>query len=317
MKKHQTIAKLISLYFYDELKDDERQKVLAHIESCEMCRQQFKEMQALHETLDKKLVQQPSDEMLAHARAQLRNRLQQEKLVTLRNSWWQRLADFASSARPVWQGVAVAATLAIGLFAGRFIWAPMMDQQKPLPDIAAIEAPETAPFISNISLIEYDPHSGNVTIKYKSINDVVVRGKVNDEPVRNLLAYAIRTEGNPGRRLTAVRAVGRQSLPDKETEDALIYALENDAVDGVRLRAAQVLRALPINDGIKKTFIRVLMKDPNPSIRIEAVEALSQVKEAKDVFPVLQDAAKDDENEFIRLKTSNAIERLENPQIGK
>ncbi len=318
MKEHKKIAKLIPLFFYEELSDTEKRDVQAHVQICEMCRRQFEETQALHQMLDRKISKQPSEEALVQARAQLRDRLRQENFVRVRDPWWQRFSDFISSAKPAWQIAGVAAALMLGFAVGRLAGTLHDTRHDISKKIARAETSEnSSSFINNIDLIEYDPQSGNVTIKYKSINDILVRGKVDDAPVRNLLAYAIRTEGNPGRRLTAVRAVGGHSFSDLEIESALMYALENDAVDGVRLRAAQSLRTLPINDKIEKAFIRVLMKDPNPSIRIEAMEALSQVKEAEDVLPVLQDAAKDDENEFIRLRTSGALERLENPRIEK
>ncbi len=318
MNEHKKITKLIPLYFYDELSDSEKREVQSHIQICEICRQSLEATQALHQTLDRKIARQPSESVMLQARAQLRERLRQEKLADLRDPWWESFSNLISTANVALKLAGSAALLMIGLIAGRFVWAPWDSPQNVAAKIQDLQSQEIgSPFISNIDLIEYDPQTGNVTIKYKTINDMIVQGKVDDAPVRNLLAYAIRTESNPGRRLTAVRAVGSQNISDQETENALIYALENDAVDGVRLRAAQALRSFPINDGIKKAFIRVVMKDANPSIRIEAVEALSQVKEAEDVFPVLQDAAKDDENEFIRLRTSSALERLENPRIQK
>ncbi len=318
MKKSKHIEKLIPLYFYDELSAIEKQQMEAHLEDCELCRQRFEETRLLHEALDRKIVMQPSEQVLTQARAQLRDRLRQEKLARLRDPWWQRLSDFISNAKPAWQLAGAAALLAIGVMAGKLVWAPSAARPTVSAPAAGIQSPEAAsPFISNIDLIEYDPQTGNVTIKYKSISDVLVQGKADDEPIRNLLAYAIRTEGNPGRRLAAVKAVSSQTSSDAELENALIHALENDTVDGVRLRAAQALRSLPMNDVIKKAFIRILIKDPNPSIRIVAVEALSQVKEEADVLPVFQDVAKDDENDFIRLKTSSALERLENPKIEK
>ena len=318
MQRQQHVEKLIPLYFYDELSDKEKRELQAHIESCERCRQQFEETQALQQTLNRKITVQPSEELLVQARTQLRERMRQENLARLRDPWWEGVSDLIWPVKPIWQLAVVAGVLVLGFIAGRFASAPSDMRQNVGAEIAAVEPQETnSPFISTIDLIEYDPQTGNVTIKYKSINDVLVQGKVDEQPVRNLLAYAIRTEGNPGRRLTAVKAVGSQSFSDSEIENALVYALENDAVDGVRLRSAQALSTMPINDVIKKAFIRVLIKDPNPSIRIEAVEALSQVKEADDVLPVLQDVAKDDENAFIRLRTSNALERLENPKTGK
>ena len=122
-------------------------------------------------------------------------------------------------------------------------------------------------------------------------------------------------EEHPGLRLDAVKAAGAKSISDEELEDALIYAMKNDEIDGVRLKAAKVLTNLPINEKIKRAFIRVLIRDANSAIRIEALNALSGIKGEADVRPIFRNASQDDGNEFIRLQASKALERLENPNI--
>lgn len=311
--RHDDFKKLIPFYFYGELTQEESQSLQQHLEACAACRRQFEEVQGLHSALNKKTAFEPSEELLTGLRLQLRERLRGE----VRTPWWQRLSISVLPKRVGWQLAGVVASLLLGLFIGRWVWT---DQETTARSRLEVLEPyesysPSRPLISNIDLIEYDPQTGMVTVRYKSINDVVLRGRAEDEPIRQVLARAIRSEIHPGRRLTAVKAFDTAMLVDAEIEAALIYALEKDTVEGVRLCAAKVLKALPLTENIKKAFIRVLLKDPNPAVRMAAVEALSLAQTEVDVLPVLQDAARDDENEFIRLKTAQALRRLENPPV--
>ncbi len=310
MRRHEDLEKLIPLYFYGELSEDERLHLQRHLESCESCERRFGEVQALHTALNKKTAFEPAEELLTGLRLQLRERLRRE-----RSAWWPK---FSISILPRRVGVPLAgavACLLLGVFLGRWVWPDPASPPSSRLEVLKSDPSYTSsrPLISNIDLIEYDPQTGMVTVRYKSVSDVVLQGKAEDEPIRQVLAHAIRSEIHPGRRLTAVKAFDAAVLADAEIEEALIYALEKDTVEGVRLRAAKVLKALPLTGNIKKAFIRVLLKDPNPAVRMAAVEALSPAQGEVDVLPVLQDAARDDENEFIRLKTAHALQRLENP----
>ncbi|MFQ5769503.1 MAG: HEAT repeat domain-containing protein [bacterium] len=319
MKTHEHLEKLIPLYLYDELNENERKELEVHLGYCEHCHKQFEEIQALHKKLDKKTILEPSDALLSQSRLQLRNRLREEQQVVMKESWWQKLLDAVNISRVGWQLVGATAFLLVGLFLGRFVWAEKIHQPLQQAEMATNLASEgmSSPLISNIDLIQYNAKSGQVTIQYKSVNDVLVQGNIDDASVRRILAHAIRDETHPGLRLTAVKVFGGRTFSDDEVEQALIYALEHDTVDGVRLKAAKVLKTLPISQKIKEVFIRILLKDSNPAIRIEAVEALSKVKEEEDVVPIFQEASQDDENEFIRLKASKELERRENPKLDQ
>ncbi|NIR51327.1 hypothetical protein GWO43_22330 [candidate division KSB1 bacterium] len=311
------LEKRIPLYFYDELTEAERKELEVHLEYCESCRQQFEEVQSLHKVLDKRAVLEPNSDILERSRLMLRERLREERREAMKEPWWQRLIGHLSLQPHIGLQLAGAVfILILGVFLGKFFWTGT--KQQFVPEIARTtrigEMDES--LIANIDFIEYNPTSGTVTVKYKRVNDMFVQGQIDDPPIRKLLTHAIRSESHPGRRLTAVKALGEHAFSDHEVEDVLVYAMEYDAVDGVRLKAAKVLKTLPITPKIKQAFIRVLLKDANPAIRIEAVEALSQAAD-EDVLNVFQDASQDDENEFIRLKAAKELERREEGRIER
>ncbi|MFQ5638556.1 MAG: HEAT repeat domain-containing protein [bacterium] len=318
MKKSEHIEKLIPLYFYDELPDEAKNRFERHVSICDACHVRVEEFKDLQTLLEQKVSFEPTESLLEESRLKLRGRLQEQR-AAIREPWWERVSDFFLLNRLTVEFTGAAALVLLGLFLGQAVWSakesPLELKQPLAADV--IDADIREPLISDIDLIEYDPTSGKVTVKYKRVNDVHLQGNIEDASIRNILSYAIRRETNPGRRLTAVKALSRGGFRDNEAEDALIHAMRNDNVDGVRLKAAQVLKAIPMNEKIKKAFIHALSKDPNPAVRIEAVDALSGIDDREEVAPIFRNAARDDENEFIRLITSKIVQENKPSKIEK
>ncbi len=310
MKLPKDLEQAIVLYLYDELSPAEREELETHLRFNEESRRRLQELRQVHGLLDQRRQPEVSGVLLNAARSRLRERLRQQRREATGESWWQR---FAAARHAPWLRLAVgaAACVLFGILIGRF--ALSADEKRPDFSDRIVHA-DGRGFVSDIDLIQYDPGSGMVTIHYKKVQDVALQGKIEDEEIRNMLSYAIRTEDHPGRRLTAVKAVAHATSSDVELEKALIEAMEHDEIDGVRLKAARVLKAMPMNDRIKRAFVRALLKDPNSAIRIEALDALSQIS-SDDVRPILQNAAEDDENDFVRLKASRTLERTQNPTL--
>lgn len=315
MKPKDHLDKLIPLYLYDELDDARRQEFEVHIRFCEACREKLERMRTLHAVLDRKPLLEPDDSALQRWRLGLRDRLRTERQASANDPWWVRLEQWLSGRRLAAQLAGAVAMLLVGIWFGRFLLAPEESKLTTNPvAVSREEVTEVAqPLIANIQTIEYDPNSGQVTVRYKSINDVALQGSLDDPAIRHLLTYAVRREKNPGHRLTAVKALGSRPMGGSEDiHQALIHAMENDEVSGVRLRAARALSQMPLNEAVKNAFIRVLLKDENPALRIQAINALSQMptQEEEDLAPIFKEAAKEDSSAFIRYKASKIIEKL-------
>ncbi len=310
MKLPQEIEKYIMLYLYDELSETEKQELEAHLQFNQASQKRLEEMRSFHSTMNERELPEPGEAALAAARARLRARLQQERSAVAQAG---RIRNFLEALTPPGSGLSfslAAAVLVLGFLLGRFSGpgsgTDLAVRQGLVPG-------DEMPFISNVDLVEYEPRSGRVKVHYKVTQDVALQGDIGDEAIRQVLTHTIRTESHPGRRLTAVKAAAG-SKASAELEDALIHAMERDEVAGVRLRAAKVLKNMPSNRRIRMAFIRVLLKDENPAMRIAALAALSQ-SQGSDVLPIFQNASRGDENEFVRLKASQALERTENPEF--
>jgi len=313
MKQSDHLEKQIPFYLYGELEKVKKEEFEVHLDSCEHCREQLEETRALHNTLGKKASFEPSEPLMSKLRSDLRERLRDERKAEFNETWLDRFIEKISERGVGIQLTGALAFLIVGILIGRVAFVPANTGTGEFA--AELQEENSLPFMASVDLIQYDPKSGDITVQYKSIKDVSLRGNVEDPAIRKLLVHAIRREEHPGRRLTAVRASGAKSFSDEELEDALIYAMQNDEIDGVRLKAAKVLTNLPMNEKIKRAFIRALLKDTNSAIRIEALNTLSGIKDEADVRPIFRGASQDDDNEFVRLQASKALERLENPNI--
>jgi len=316
MKQSDHLEQQIPLYLYGELEKVQKVEFEMHLGSCQHCRDQLEEMRALHNTLGKNTSFEPSEPLMSKLRSGLRERLRDERKAEFKQSWWEKFSERIFEQGMGIQLAGAFAFLIVGILIGRIaFFSAKTGTQLEGAFADAIQEESSLPFMTNVDLIQYDPKSGNITVQYKSIQDVSLRGNVQDPSIRKLLVHAIRTEEHPGRRLAAVKASGAKSFSDEELEDALIHAMQNDEIDGVRLKAAKVLTNLPMNEKIKRAFIHALIRDKNSAIRIEALNALSGIKNEADVRPIFRDASRDDDNEFVRLQASKALERLENPNI--
>jgi len=312
MKLPEQLDKYALLYLYDELDKLEKQAFETHLKYNADSRKRVDELRAFHGVLAARKPFEPSEEALAFARANLRQRLREERRQMLRPGWWESLR-MGLSFRMAPGAVAFSLVLfLVGIQIGRLL-VPQKTRNRIASENLLQSHDRLA--ISDVDMIRYEPKTGIVNVEYKILQDVVLQGNIKDEAIRQVLIHTIMTEDHPGRRLMAIKATGGAAFSDHDLEDALIHAMERDEVSGVRLRAAKVLRYLSMTADIKQAFIRVLLKDPNPAMRMEALDVLSRLRET-DVLPIFQNASRDDENEFVRLKASRILERTENPEVG-
>jgi hypothetical protein len=318
MKHCNYIQTLLPLFDSEELTAIEKRQVDDHLASCSRCREELAAIRALHAEVQRANLFEPSDAMMADLRRGLRRRLRQE---SLRPSWQERLANLLfGNLKPVWQLGFTAAMVLLGVIIGRQLLSPPTVEQSEVDllsyltpgKLVTVERGYLVPSLANVQMIRIDPATKQVEIHFSMVNDVQLRGDVNDPPIQQALLYALRNENQPNLRLKAVKAVGEtyvasaRPLQGNELTEALIYALENDANAGVRLKAAQVLKQLPLTSVVKNALIRSLLRDENSAVRIEAIEALNRAKLSEDELALFHAAAADS-NDYIRLQAKRLL----------
>jgi hypothetical protein len=127
----------------------------------------------------------------------------------------------------------------------------------------------------------------------------------------SLAAFVADPMGDGAARTQAIAMVvphfGGAAEPPLGLVDALTRTLRADRNPGVRKKAAQALAALQSTPAIRAAFIQALRREPNPAIRIIAVEALGKAARGfdPDSIEILRERA-DDQKESRNLRTRAA-----------
>ena len=304
----------LDLFFYEELPPSERQAVEEHAGGCDACRTRFEELRRLHALLANHRDDEISPELLVRSRLKLEEALDAEQL-----GWRRLLADWF----PLLPGAhAPRAAVAVVLLAFGFGlgWA-LRPRASKAPSIASL--PVTSSLvgsglgqISSISQVLPDPQTDQVRITLNAEHHVTLEGSLDDPRIRQILVDAVKSYDNAGIRLNTVNAL-KQKTDNPSVQEALLYALQRDPNPGVRLQALQSARAMNWCDRVQSALTQVAAGDKNPGIRVAAIDALvSHALSQRDesLIPVLQEFAKKDANNYVRIKALAAVHELEESQ---
>jgi hypothetical protein len=192
------------------------------------------------------------------------------------------------------QAAAAAAMIAVGYFAGRF------SAGQPV-----LSSPESV--VSSIRSVQRDP-SGRVQIAFDETRPRVLAGRMDDDQIRQLLLAAAREQSNAGVRVESVEMLRSQSSL-AEVRSTLLEAVAGDPNPGVRLRALEGLKDFSRDSDVRKTLSQVLLRDDNVGVRMEVVDLLITHQD-DDVVGVLQNLMEREANDYIRMRTQNALREM-------
>jgi len=176
------------------------------------------------------------------------------------------------------------------------------------------------PLLASVERVQYDPQTGKIEIYYTTVNDIRLQGNMQNAAIKQLLREAILEEQNPTVRLHAVKAVTSiaetQTPLDKDILEALTFLLEKERNPGVRLKALGALATQLPNPYVKSTLIKILLDDPNPALRIEALEGLLAHQLSEEDINIFRSVSRQDPNSFIRARTEKAIAQYDKTAPG-
>lgn len=315
MKAHKNYQEKLLLYLYEELTDVERAEVEEHLQTCPECRTELQQLQALHQAIPAKPLIEPDEAALQ----QLRNTVGFEirKGSKQIGNFFNFFISFLQPAPVLRVGFAVVLFI-LGFVLGRQgltsrTETAVADLQDLLTANRQIQSGNSAidPLLASVERVQYDPQSGKIEIFYTTINDIRLRGNMQNATIKQLLREAILEEQNPTVRLHAVKAVtsvAETHVPlDKDILEALTFLLEKERNPGVRLKALGALATQLPNPYVKSTLLRILLDDPNPALRIEALEGLLAHQLSEEDINIFRSVSKQDPNSSIRAQTEKAI----------
>jgi hypothetical protein len=151
--------------------------------------------------------------------------------------------------------------------------------------------------------------SDRVQIVLEEVRHRVLEGGINENRIRGLLVTAAREARDPGVRVETMDLLKNQS-DSAEVRRALLAALQHDPNPGVRLKAIEALRQAPSHDSeTRDVLATVLLKDDNPGIRTQAIDLLTEKQEPA-IVGVLQELMTRENNNYVRLKCQRALSEM-------
>ncbi|MGA2622284.1 MAG: HEAT repeat domain-containing protein [Bacteroidota bacterium] len=325
---HKELKKLLELLLYDDVTAQERDIIEAHLAECDECREEFEQLKVFLGKVGERRPAEPSEGLLDAARQQLHAALLREKSGSaLRRRISEVLEGILSALQSPGRIPRYAYVLGgivafiLGGLLGYAAFAPRSTanqaQTKFVIDADFLKANNYD--ISNVQFLNPDTGDGNVEVSFDAVQHLRTKGSLNDEPVKKLLSYALVNESNAGVRLKSLDLIKtfKFTFPDKEMKTTLIKVLKSDENAGVRREALTALEKFPFDDTVRDAVLFVLTNDPNPGLRIAAIDGLvtrvaGQIWDEA-VLRTLQEKTQSEDNKYVRVQTKNLLEDMRKP----
>jgi len=309
MMKCEWVKENILLYVYNELPDDARYELEQHVARCGDCSAELKSARKFNALLSELPVEEPSPNLVTASRMRLQEALE----TTKQGGLWQRMVfDPGAWLRQIRFAPALAAAIFIVGFAGGIgTTYKLVSGGAGVSSISSSTASRPAESsVMGIQSISQEPGSNQVTIKYNTVSTQEAQGSLNDQRIQQLLLFAARNNYNSGVRMDSVDLLTQQPN-DTNVRGTLIYALRYDTNPGVRLRALDALGPYVKSDPrVRDVVLEGLMNDSNPGVRTEALHLLEPVRADSSVRAVLQKLAANDPNPYIKAQARNELSQL-------
>ena len=310
----------IVLAAYGELSDEHIHELDRHLTSCNECRDEREQLQALKTLAAVYPLVDPPANLVARSRMRLEEAL--DAIPPKR--WFERLGERLLNHFARLQSAPAAAglLLVIGMGAGslggyEFAQARAAHAAVRAPQIATatVQAPASPTDVANISSIVQQPNSEVVEVRYNEVVPRQIEGSLDDPEIRQLLMMASEDGTSPGIRddsvgLLAAECRAGHSCNAAGIRDALMVALRYDKNEGVREKALKGLEPYVAQDiRVRDAVLEALLNDSDPRIRTDAINLLEPVEADTTVRQVLSTVATSDQNPQIRNVSRQVLRR--------
>ncbi|HVN49108.1 MAG TPA: zf-HC2 domain-containing protein [Bacteroidota bacterium] len=320
--KHQRYKEWLQLSLYQELNEHERSLLNDHLDGCPECREELNRLQKFHAIVEQYEPQMISEHELANARRSFRIRLHE---FIEHPSWIRKV--FAGIKKifpvPVRFALGSVAILAASMVAGYVMFRSPAEKTFSIQPASMVQASYSSGEIqiANVKFDERDEQSGNVDFTFDAISPMHVHGNINDEHVQKILARALLNEQNPGMRLRTVDMIGsrteqKPNLMNAEVKAALIAILKHDPNPGVRKQALEVLSNYLPDTAVTRAFLYVLANEKNTGLVINAINLLDVSKFehypiSNELQQFLQHKVQSEGNQYVKIKATAALQEMQ------
>lgn len=288
------VAPLLVFYTCDELTAEEREQIMAHLAACAECSAQLSEEDALQQAIED--APRAADKfdtsgiLLSQCRSELSEALDELTAPKEEERWqfftWARKW---MALRPGWSA---AALMLVGAIVGTqaFQWLPsnpLVNSGSPVNVLAASKIPEDQLDKVEISDVNFSHSTGKVQLQLQAEQPMTLSSDEDPADTKRVLTFVISSGDRFAAdiRLNCVEALRAAAATDEQTRAALLAAARRDQNAAVRLKALDALRDMVALEPVRDALLDRLQNDPNPGVRVEAVNLLVRSIEAADEAP--------------------------------
>jgi Putative zinc-finger len=293
----------VTLYLYNELGDDARHEVEAHMMRCKDCAAELESAKSFQALMSELPAPEVTPNLLAASRMRLQESLEHAEQL---HGWRRFILDPVALLQRMRVAPALAAAIFIFGFGGGIatMYSVHLNDQTVVPESHNVAQASVGPVRS----IELKPNSDQVTINYDRVLPERVQGSATDPRIQELLSYAARNNDNSGVRLDSVGVLAKKG-DDPSARETLTYSLRYDSNPGVRLKALEALQAYVKDDvRVRNAVLEALLNDSNPGVRSGAIHLLESVKADTSVRAAFQQLSKEDPNDYIRSESKRLLQ---------
>jgi hypothetical protein len=318
--KCECAQELIALDAYDELSDEQAHDLSQHLESCPRCKQELRAMHELVHALSLAPINEPHPNLLIASRLRLEEALDNlppsgifgRMRSTVAGSMTQLRMMPAMAALLVVAGAALGAS-AMHTYSARGAAPEVAGVATPLaPSALSGQGPDSAN-IANISNVESQPGTNNVSVEYNRLVPAHFEGSLEDPETRRLLVAAAQSGEDPSVQDNSVRLLADECRAGHQCTDgpirsALLNALRHDSDAGVRAQALLGLEPYVVNDQrVRDAVLEAMMHDSSPVVRADAIRIIQPVQGDSVVRLVLHRMASQEKNPSLRTASRQVL----------
>jgi len=292
----------IALYIYDELADDARHRLEHHARQCSACHEEIEAALEFKESMGALPVEEISPNMLAASRMKLQEALEHAdqsrglgRFIFDLGGWMQQLK------------LAPAVTVALLMigFAGGSLTTYRIARTVPVDSKTADRPRVSEADIVGVKSVIPPDESGRVVIKYDTIQQQESSGASDDPLIQKLLLAGTRSD-NPDVQMGSIEILKRK-LQDDKVREVLIGSLRLDDNPGVRLKSLGSLKGWIRDIHVRDAVVEALIHDNNAGVRGEAIRMLESARSDTSVSEALHALAKNDKDPYIRSEARRIL----------
>jgi hypothetical protein len=148
-----------------------------------------------------------------------------------------------------------------------------------------------------------EPHRGAENTEMAQL-----KGQV--ENLRQLVALSLLQEQSPSARMRGVNYSYQMTQPDRQVQQALLYAVNHDSNVNVRLSAVDALSKFTGNADVRRALADSLPVQDSPLVQVGLLDLIAQTKD-KNAAPAVKKLADDPATDAdVRQRANAALEKL-------